>query len=39
MFTIEQIQLAHCKLESGTDFPKYIQEIDKLGVRAFETWV
>lgn len=39
MFTIEQIQKAHAKVESGADFPKYIQEIKTLGVLAFETWV
>lgn len=39
MFTIEQIELAHGKVKSGADFPKYIQEIKGLGVTAFETWV
>lgn len=39
MFTIEQIELAHEKVKSGADFPKYIQEIKKNGVLAFETWV
>ena len=39
MFTIEQIELAHKKVKSGADFPKYIQEIKRIGVTAFETWV
>jgi len=39
MFTVEQIELAHSKVQSGADFPKYIAEIKKLGVVAFETWV
>jgi uncharacterized protein YbcV (DUF1398 family) len=39
MFTVEQIELAHKKVKSGADFPKYIQEIRKLGVKGFETWV
>ena len=36
MFTVEQIQEAHSKVKSGADFPKYIQDIKKLGVDAFE---
>lgn len=39
MFTVEQIEEAHSKVKSGTDFPNYIREIKKLGVIAFETWV
>lgn len=39
MFTVEQIELAHSKVKSGADFPKYIQEIIALGVKSFETWV
>ncbi|MBK0384012.1 DUF1398 family protein [Pedobacter sp. SD-b] len=39
MFTVEQIEQAHDKVKSGADFPKYIQEIKKLGVTGFETWV
>lgn len=39
MFTLEQIENAHSKVKSGADFPKYIQEIKKLGVKSFETWV
>lgn len=39
MFTVEQIELAHSKVKSGAEFPKYIQEIKEMGVTAFETWV
>lgn len=39
MFTVEQIENAHSKVKSGADFPNYIQEIKKLGVKSFETWV
>lgn len=39
MFTVSQIKEAHSKVQSGADFPKYIQEIREFGVIAFETWV
>ncbi len=39
MFTVQQIEDAHKKVKSGADFPIYIQEIKKMGVIAFETWV
>ncbi|QQX75655.1 MULTISPECIES: DUF1398 domain-containing protein [Aequorivita] len=39
MFTVEQIELAHSKIKSGAEFPKYIEEIKQIGVTAFETWV
>lgn len=39
MFTVNEIHEAHAKVTSGADFPKYIQEIKKLGVTSFETWV
>jgi|SRR5690606_27238953 uncharacterized protein YbcV (DUF1398 family) len=39
MFTVEQIKLAHGKVKTGAEFPRYIQEIKELGVIAFETWV
>ncbi len=39
MFTIQQIELAHEKVKSGAEFPKYIQEIKKFGVIAFVTRV
>ncbi len=39
MFTVEGIELAHSRIKSGTDFPKYINDIKQMGVVAFETWV
>jgi len=39
MFTAEQIKAAHSKVKSGADFPAYIQEIKKLGVTFYETFV
>ena len=39
MFTIDQIKTAHSKLKSGAGFPAYIQEIIKLGVEGYETYV
>jgi uncharacterized protein YbcV (DUF1398 family) len=39
MFTVEQIKAAHNKVKSGADFPAYIQEIKKLGVIFYETYV
>ncbi len=39
MFTVEQIKTAHSKVKSGADFPAYIQDIKKLGVTFYETYV
>lgn len=39
MFTVIQIENAHSEVKSGADFPKYIQNIKKLGVQSFVTWV
>ncbi len=39
MFTIEQITEAHSKVKSGADFPAYIQDLKKLGVTHYETFV
>lgn len=39
MFTIEQIKAAHSKVKSGADFPSYVQEIKKLGVKRYECFV
>lgn len=39
MFTIEQIERANQRVNSGADFPRYIQEIKELGVSGFVTWV
>ncbi|HEX6227513.1 MAG TPA: DUF1398 family protein [Chryseolinea sp.] len=39
MFTIDQIRQAHGKVKTGADFPTYIQELRKLGVTSYETFV
>jgi len=39
MFTVEQIKAAHSKVKSGADFPAYIQDIKRLGVTYYETFV
>jgi uncharacterized protein YbcV (DUF1398 family) len=39
MFTLEQIKAMHTKVKSGADFPSYIQDIKKLGVTSYETFV
>ena len=39
MFTVEQIKEAHSKVRSGADFPTYIQDLKKLGVTYYETFV
>ncbi|QKJ32679.1 DUF1398 family protein [Mucilaginibacter mali] len=38
-FTVEQIKAAHSKVKSGADFPAYIQELIKLGVTGYQTFV
>lgn len=39
MFTIEQIKEAHAKVQSGADFPNYIQDLIILGVKGYDTAV
>lgn len=39
MFTIDQIHSAHSKVKSGADFPNYVQDLIKLGVSNYETFV
>lgn len=39
MFTLEQIKAAHAKVQSGADFPQYIQDLKNLGVRNYVTFV
>lgn len=39
MFTLQQINEAHSKVQSGADFPKYMHNIMLLGVTSFETFV
>lgn len=38
-FTIDQITAKHEHVKSGADFPQYIREIIKLGVKSFQTFV
>jgi hypothetical protein len=37
MFTLEQIKKAHDKVQTGADFPIYIQELIDLGVEGYDT--
>lgn len=39
MFIIDEIKAAHSKVKSGADFPAYIQELKKLGVIFYDTYV
>ena len=39
MFTIAEITTAHSKVKSGADFPKYIQDLVRLGVQKYESHV
>ena len=39
MFTTEQIKAAHSKVKSGADFPNYVQDLVRLGVIFYETYV
>lgn len=39
MFTLEQIKTAHSKVKSGADFPAYVAEIKKAGIRSYELFV
>jgi uncharacterized protein YbcV (DUF1398 family) len=39
MFTIVDIKTAHAKVKSGADYPAYVQDLIKLGVAGYETFV
>ena len=39
MFNLKEIKAAHLKVKSGVDFPNYIQELIKLGVKKYSTYV
>jgi len=39
MFQINDIKEAHAKVKSGADFPNYIQDLIKLGVKKYDTYV
>lgn len=39
MYSIEAIEKAHSKVQSGKDFAEFIREIKEMGVVVYETWV
>lgn len=39
MFTIDQVKAAHAKVKSGAGFPAYVQDIIRLGVVSYTTYV
>jgi uncharacterized protein YbcV (DUF1398 family) len=39
MFTIDQLKEANSKVQSGADFPAYVQDLIKLGVSSYHTYV
>src|SRR5690349_975027 len=39
MFQLEDIKKAHAKVKNGADFPAYIQDLIKLGVTKYDTYV
>jgi uncharacterized protein YbcV (DUF1398 family) len=39
MFTIDQIAAVHAKVKSGADFPAYVQDLIRLGVVCYDTYV
>ncbi|MFT3754093.1 MAG: DUF1398 family protein [Paludibacter sp.] len=39
MFTTEQIKAAHAKVKSGADFPAYVQDLIRLGVKSYDLFV
>lgn len=39
MFSLEQIKKAHSKVKSGLGFPQYVQDLIKLGVTHYDTYV
>lgn len=39
MFELKEIKEAHSKVKGGADFPNYIQDLIKLGVKKYDTYV
>lgn len=39
MFQLEDINAAHARVKSGADFPAYVQDLIKLGVSKYHTYV
>jgi uncharacterized protein YbcV (DUF1398 family) len=38
-FTIDQIRAVHSKVKTGADFPAYIQDMKKLGIKRYEHYL
>jgi uncharacterized protein YbcV (DUF1398 family) len=39
MFTLEQVKAAHANVKSGADFPAYVQNLIRLGVKSYDIFV
>jgi uncharacterized protein YbcV (DUF1398 family) len=39
MFQLNDIKEAHSKVKSGADFPNFVQDLIKLGVKKYDTYV
>ncbi len=39
MFHLKEIKEAHSKVKTGADFPNYVQDLIKLGVKKYDTYV
>ena len=39
MFQLKEIKEAHAKVKNGAEFPAYVQDLIKLGVRKYDTYV
>lgn len=39
MFDLNEIKTAYAKVKSGADFPAYIQDLKKMGVKKYITYV
>jgi len=38
-FELKEIKEAHSKVKSGADFPNYVQDLIKLGIKKYDTYV
>lgn len=39
MFELKDITEAHSKIKSGADFPNYVQDLIRLGIKKYDTYV
>ena len=39
MFDLKEIKEAHAKVKTGADFPRFVQELIKLGVKKYDNYV